>query len=217
LSDDENSIVKFRADQAFIKSIDDDQKQRGLKDRTEYLKSAILHFQRCKETESNQAMRMIVTKFDGHCLKCNEKVPAGSWALYGKGVGLYCLDCYVQKMGDKTLVAKYLKNRELDQVSNALRKEADALAEKIEAYRGIDRQEALTTQQEKISTMVQDYLTHNIVTPQEKEALENIIRETEQGKRLHRDIEDFIRKYMNTKRWRKKLQQTEQTEDSQAQ
>lgn len=174
-----------------------------------YMLKAIRHFSQCNEqpkqetrmVEDAQApMRMIVTQYPGHCLKCGHDIASGSWALYGKGVGLICLDCFVLKIGDKALIAKYLKTRELRQIIAALQVEADRLAEKVENYNVIEKQEAILEQQEKLTKLAMDFLTHKIGTPQEKEALEEILRQNEKGKQLINDIETFITQYVKLRK-----------------
>jgi ribosomal protein S17E len=191
------------------KALFEDRTQKGLSE-NEYMTRALEHFLKCEKPEESQTMKMIVTRYAGHCIKCSNEIPSGSWALYGKGVGLICLDCYIQRIGDKSLVAKYLKNRELTQITRALQNEADKLAEKVEVYQAGDKLAQLTEQQEKLNKLVEEYLTTKIGTEQEKEALEEIIRESEKTKQLIRDIEGFVKRYIETRKSQRKRKQEQE-------
>lgn len=171
---------------------------------------ALKHFQSCKETDTSNIMHTIITKFPGKCLKCGHEIPAHVPALYGKGVGLICTDCTITQIGDKALVHKYLKNRELDQIKSALIKECDELAQKIETYRVIDKLEALNNSQERTEKLISDFLTHKIGSDQENKALEDVIRINGERKRIIIDMDEFIKKYIQNKKWRKRvLQETD--------
>jgi hypothetical protein len=213
--EDKKAQLNFSISEDLKIAIENDYKQRGFDNATDFYRKALEHFLNCKEDEKSQAMRLLVTKYDGFCLKCRHEIPKGSWALYGKGVGLICLDCYIQRIGDKTLIAKYLKNRELTQITKALQDEADRLAEKVEAYRGIEKLDSLTTQEEKLHKIALEYLQTKLGTPQEKETFEEILRENEVIKHLIRDIEEFIAKYIQIRKRKKKLTETEREESAQ--
>jgi hypothetical protein len=173
---------------------------------------ALKHVSECTAKDSSQAMRLIVTKYDCKCLKCKRELKQGDWVLWGKGVGVVCLDCYIEKIGDKTVVAKYLKNRELDRVRKTLQEEADRLAQKVEAYQGIEKIESLSTQQEILNKLAMDYLNTKLGKPDEKEALENVIRANKESQKAIKETEDFIQKFIYNKKWRRQI--TQQTEEA---
>lgn len=186
-----------------------DSKQRGFTSENEYITQAIEHFIKCQKVELSQSMKLIVTKYKGHCLKCTSEIETGSWALHGRGVGLICMNCYVERIGDKALVAKFLKTREFNQIIKALQTEADRLAGQVEVYKSGEKLALLTEQQGKLNRLVLDYLSSKIGSPQEKEALEEILRENSITKNLIQDIEQFIDRVIKTKKWKKVLEKEE--------
>ena len=182
-------------------------------DESKLVTEALKHFSECKGTDQTQAMKLILTKYDGHCLKCKDeqgqptKIPQASWALYGKGVGLICMDCFVQRIGDKSEVAKYLKNRHLDRITKALTKEADRLAETIESYQPMEKITRLSEQQSKLNLLVEQYLRSKVGSPEEKQALDEVLKENETTKQLIRDSEMLLRDLLEMRRRKKKVQQ----------
>jgi len=194
-------------DKSLLETMEQDAKQRGFPDMSTYIRKAVKHFSVCKENEASQAMKQIITKFPGKCLKCGHDVPVNSWAMYGKGVGLVCLDCVVLKLGDKTLVTKYLKNRELERVWKSLKEECDGLAGQVEQLQILNKAEDLKNQQEETIKLIRSFLTTNMGTDQEREALDVFLRQLEDGKRIIRDLDIFIKNYVRNRKWRKQIRE----------
>jgi len=137
--------VTVRLNRKLRKACEQDGKQRELSSFNEYVVRALEHYLTCSKLELSAQMRLIVLKYDGKCLRCGNEVKAGNWALYGRGVGVVCMDCYIERIGDKALVAKYLKIREFKQVEKALKSECERLAQDLEDYRLIARMKELET------------------------------------------------------------------------
>jgi len=190
----------------------EDAKAKGFTSEASYVIEAIKKEIEGKKEKDIQSMRTILTAYDGTCIKCKEHIEKGSWALYGKGIGLVCLDCYIQKLGDKTLVAKYLKNRELERVKNVLSDEADRLASKVESYRSVEKLDALIQEQNKTVDLVKQYLTEKIGTPDEKKALEEILQQKGITEKIIWDMEKFVRDYLKNRKWIKKSQKQREQE-----
>jgi len=191
----------YRLPENLVKDILDDFSQRGFDSENTYAIEAFEHFLKCRKVELSQSMKLIVTKYKGHCLKCKDEIPVASWALYGRGIGLICLDCYVERIGDKTLVAKYLKNRELKKVSKALQVECDRLAnvidehkQKINIYKVGEKHQELEEYQNTTMQLLNDFLKNKIGTDKEAEAFEEIKRRNQQVEQYLRDIEALIQK-----------------------
>lgn len=203
----------LRIDDDLLKRLGEDAKQQGIQSDNEYIVKAVEHFLKCKKAELSQAMHLIVTKYDGVCLKCGQKIDTGSWALYGKDVGLVCLDDWIQKLGDKAVVAKYLKMRELKITIVALTKEADRLAEKVEAFKGVEKQEALFQRTDKMVELVTKYLSEpHLATSDEKELLSEIAKQKLLTEQALLDIQEYIKIVVERKKWIRKA--TEQTEEA---
>jgi hypothetical protein len=199
---------KLRIDDKLAEKLETDAKQKNISE-NEWLTQATQHYLECKKADESGNMKLIVLRYDGHCLKCGEKVEHGNWALYGRGVGIICMDCYVGKIGDRALIAKYLKMREYEKIKKALQNEVERLADKVEVFQAGEKLQALSEQWEKLTKLVQDYLTTGLGRPEEKELFEEIIREKVITEALIRDVEDFIKRYVQTRKWTKKTQKTE--------
>lgn len=203
---------QYVLDDDLAKRIEEDAKQQNFESETAYVVTAIEHFLKCKKAEVSQAMHLIVTQYDGSCLKCGHKVERGSFVWYGKGVGLVCLDCWIEKLGDKAVVAKYLKMRELKITIVALTKEADRLAEKVEAFKAVDKLEALYEKIDRIIELERKFLTEKIGTPEEKQVWDELVRMKLEGKEALRDVREFLRQFVERKKWiRRATEQTEAT------
>jgi hypothetical protein len=202
-----------KIDRALLQTMMLDKEERQIDSMAEYVRAALKHFPQCKEDETSQAMKPIITKYPGHCIKCKHEIEVNSWALFGQGVGLICMDCFVLKLGDKTILVKYLKNRELDRVAKALKEECDRLAGKVETLQVLNRLDDLTTQQRTITELVREFLTNKIGSPEEKKALEEFLRELDNGKRIIMDMDEFIKNYVRNRKWRKQILK-EETEEA---
>ena len=76
--------------------------------------------------------------YKAKCLKCGKELPVGSPALYAKGLGALCLDCFFTNIGDQAIIAKTVKVKELQRVKKALEKEVDRLVEDFERVKIVD-------------------------------------------------------------------------------
>jgi hypothetical protein len=202
------TVKSLRIEEDLVRRIGEDAKQQNIPSDNEYILNAIEHYLKCKRAESSQAMHLIVTKYDGVCLKCGNKIEKGSWALYGKDVGLICLDDWIQKLGDKAIVAKYLKMRDLKITINALTKEADRLAEKVEAFKAVEKLEALYQRQDKMTELATKYLMErNLSTPEEKELFDSMVREKLLAEQALTDVQEFIKQFVERKKWIRRAEQ----------
>lgn len=165
---------------------------------------AFEHYLSCKKLEQVGAMRLIVLKFKDQCInpKCKRPIDAGEWALWGRGTGVICIDCYVTRIGDKPLVAKYLKMREYKQIIKALSVEADRLAGTVEGYQLGDKLNQLVESSSGMHKAAMEYLREAIGTDKEKEALEELIRSTTKNFEIQKNIELFLERSLHVKKWK---------------
>lgn len=196
----------YRVPEKLIGKVQRDMKEQGIISENEYVLQAMQHFLECKKADVTQSMKLIVLKYDGKCLKCNNKVAAGNWAYYGRGVGIVCLDCSVLKgHGDKALVAKYLKSREFAHLIKSLRSEADRLADKVEIFTMGDKLASWKKKSLEVKELVFKYLTELQGTDRERQVLEEIARQSKREDELLRDIESFFERHIKIKKWKKKI------------
>lgn len=202
MSEDEGSESKsFRLSRKLLRLAEEDAKIKGKASLTDYLIEALEHFLKCKETEVSNVMKLIILKYDGTCLKCKRKVEAGSYALYGRGLGIICLDCHVERVGDRTTVAKYLRNRELDKVTSALKREADTLAEKVEVFRTIEKLENVADSSKKTEELIDKYLKSGLASREETELFLEIKEGRKKTERLNEEVRKFIERYLRSAKW----------------
>jgi hypothetical protein len=136
-------------------------------------------------------MHMIVLRYPGKCLKCGKPLAPGDWALYGQGIGAICIDCFIQRIGDKALLAKYLKLREYERIIGALKIEAERLAQNVEFGQIVEKIDLLCKTNNEIHSALMDYFK-NLATEAERESLEILLKRTDELENLIKAIQDFI-------------------------
>jgi hypothetical protein len=178
---------------------EDDRKQKNISSENDYYLQALEHFHKCKKLEESASMKPIILRYSGTCLKCKQPVDAGQWALYGRGVGVVCMDCYIERIGDKPLIAKFLKMRELDQTVKALRHEALKLADKVEVLQFASKLDAVFKKDEEMRNLVFSYLRQGAAAENERVNLEDIVRAQQELQALLNDLKSFFEKRIKTK------------------
>ena len=211
MSEDDGSTPKtFRLPDKLLKALEDDAKQRKVDNLSDEVLDALNHFLKCHSTEETQMMKLIILRYKATCLKCHREVGAGEYAIYGRGVGAICLDCHVERVGDKTTIAKYLRNRELDKVFHALKRECETLAERLEVFRTVEKFETIVQAQKNVNELIDKYLRSGLATPQEQNLLLEIKERKKSLEEMEEDVRKFIAKYMKDVRWLKKKKTPEQ-------
>jgi len=172
--------------------------QKGIDSENQYVIKALEHFLICKDGMSSSQMRLIVLQYPAKCMRCHQHIDAGNWALYGRGVGAICMDCYVERIGDKALVAKFLKMREYKQIVKALQKEAERLAVKVEVGKVAEYVEEMKEKTKIIYARLMSYFRAmgNINERQELEELMRVIKEQEKIMEL---VKNFFERKVKSK------------------
>lgn len=123
------------------------------------------------------AMRLILLKYPTRCLKCQHDLPAQTWAMYGKGVGAICVECFIEKLGDKAIVKKVMRLKELRWTIKALEKQVDLKSDEL---RKLDFLQVIITMRNgygEIHKLVMDYLKTGFEKPErEKKAMDELER-----------------------------------------
>src|SRR4030042_641296 len=122
----------MRISEQLAQAIENDTKHKGFASENEWLIKASQHLRDCTKSDEQAAMKLIILRYATSCIKCHKPIPEGQWALYGRGIGAVCMDCYIERVGDKATVAKFLKMRELSHTVKALKSEAERLADNTE-------------------------------------------------------------------------------------
>jgi len=183
-------------------ALTDDVKQKGLPSENEYMIQALRHFLKCTKTDESASMKLIVLRYATTCLKCHHSIEAGKWALYGKGIGAICIDCYVERIGDKATVAKFLKNREYDQTIKAMKREAERLADKVEVLVFAGKLDEYLKKFEELRILGLQYMKQPFVKEEEQQkATENLLRVEEELKPLLTELTNFWEKRIKPKKW----------------
>lgn len=191
----------FRMTKELKDAIEKDAKQGSFPSMNEWLTEAAKHFLECKKAYQTSSMRLIVLKYSGYCLnpKCKRKVDVGEWAYYGRGVGIICLDCFIERLGDKTVIAKYMKMRELKHSIKVFQAELDNLADKLDIYATADKLDQLHKEAVELKKFCMRYLKEAIGRPEEQKALEDVIRATNDMVAILRAMEEFFEKRLKRK------------------
>ena len=166
--------------------------QNSGKSKADLINEAIDHWFKCDKGESVATMKLIVLRYPATCKKCVKQLDAGTWALWGKGFGAICLDCYIRRMGDKTLITKELKVRHLKHMKKTLQNEIDGLFEKysqFSAYQEIEKTMHLITDTKNI---VMKYLKEGVASDEEKSILEEVLKFINDGRVRLEDIGDWL-------------------------
>lgn len=191
----------FRMTKELKDAIEKDAKQGSFPSMNEWLTEAAKHFLECKKAYQASSMRLIVLKYSGYCLnpKCKRKVEVGEWAYYGRGVGIICLDCFIERLGDKAVIAKYMKMRELRHMIKVFQAELGRLADKLDIYATADKLDELHKQATELKNLCFRYLKECVGRPEEQKALEEVIRATQKELEMLHNMEEFFAKRLKRK------------------
>lgn len=199
----------FRLGDRLADQIEKDREDKNLS-LNDYGIKALQHFISCsKGSGDQQGLRLILAKYPDTCAKaqCNNKIEVGDHCLWGRGMGVICMDCYVTRIGDKALVAKYLKMREYKQTIKALHKEADRLAEKVEDHQFYIVLDDMHKAAKESTAAVMKYLTSGLASKKEKEVLDKVILSNDMTLEVLEHIKRLIEKLKlrKTKKKKKKV------------
>lgn len=157
-----------------------------------------------KDAKDVQRMKEIITKYDGRCIKCGENIPAQSSALWGKGIGLLCMDCYIKRIGDKAVVRKVMKLKELNWQIQAFKKILDELAEKYRLFNLYELIDRLSKGDEELNKKNWEFLREKIGTEDERKTIETIVHKVQQQRKIMDEIYQFMQIPFKKKKKRKK-------------
>lgn len=132
----------------------------------EYLERGFKYDDSKKATDEAPAMHLILLKYRARCLKCGKDLKPQTWAMYGKGVGAVCTDCFIEKLGDKGIVLKVMKLKELKWTIKALEKK---LLEKTDELRKLDFLTVIQSMNEgyiEIHRLVMEYMKTGFEKPE---------------------------------------------------
>jgi len=193
-----SSSKTFRLNKKLLDAIDRDMAQHDLKDLTAYVSKALEHFLICKDGMKFSDMRLIVLRYPAECKRCQKHIDAGDWALYGRGFGAICMDCYVERIGDRALVAKFLKMREYKRIVKALKAEAERLAIKVETGQVVEHIEKINERTAVIHSKLMEFF-RALGNIDEKEKLDDLHRLVEEQKKTLETVKNFIERKVKVK------------------
>lgn len=121
--------TKVRGPEEFFKRIEAEAKNQG-KSKNQMMLD-LMEKGLMQQQDETPAMRLILLKYPARCLKCDCELPPQTWAMYGKGVGAVCLDCFIEKLGDKAIVKKVMRLKELKWTIKALEKELELKSDEL--------------------------------------------------------------------------------------
>jgi len=128
-----------------------------------------------KEQDQVPAMRLILLKYPARCLKCDCELPPQTWAMYGKNVGAICLDCFIEKLGDKAIVKKVMRLKELKWTIKALERQVDLKSDELRKLNFLEIIDNMWKGYGEIHKLVMEYLKTDFdKSDKEKEALDEL-------------------------------------------
>jgi len=169
---------EVRLDEDFFKKIEAETKKEGKSINQTMLDLMEKGFKYADKTEDQvPAMRLILLKYPARCLKCGKDLPPQTWAMYGKGVGAVCVNCFIEKLGDKAIVMKVMRLKELKWTMKALERQVELKSDEL---RKLDFLEVIVKMRNgygEIHKLVLEYLKTGFdKSDKEKEALDELER-----------------------------------------
>ena len=184
----------FRCSDKLREKIEKDTLEQGLESVNDWLNEASEHYLTCKKAEIAQNLKLIPLKYAGRCLKCGKVLDAGTWAMWGRGVGVICTDCFIQKFGDKATVKLVMREKEIRWKIKALNKELDGKAEQYRTFNFYEIINTVHQQSTEIHKLIVQYLKTNFDKPeQEKQTLDNLEKLSKKQWALVQDADRFMR------------------------
>ena len=164
------------------------------KSMSDLINEAIDHWFRCDIGEPVATMKLILLRYPADCKKCEKHLEAGTWALWGRGFGAICLDCYIKRIGDKTLITKELKVRQLKHMQKVLEEEIEGMFAKYSDYSAFQEIDKTGQLIQELHDIIMDYLKQNIGSPEEIKVLEEVLKFINDAKTRLADIADWLMK-----------------------
>lgn len=165
---------EVRFDDEFFKKIEAEAKHTG-KSINEAIRELIDKGFKFEKEDQVKEMRLILLRYPARCLKCGKDLPKNTWAMWGKGVGAICTDCLIEKLGDKAIVKKIMKLKELQWAIKAFEK---TLHEKTEQLRQFNFYEVIDQMHKgygEIHKLIMEYLKTGFEKPdEEKKAMDEL-------------------------------------------
>lgn len=190
----------YRIPDNLIKQIQRDMERRNITSENEWAIQAFQHVLTCKKLEPNAEMKLIVLRYPAKCIKCGSNIDAGSWGLWGRGVGAVCMDCYIERIGDKALVAKWLKMRQYQRLIKALKNEAERLGTEVEMYKLGEKVKKIDGLVSELHKKVMEYLRAQVGTADENKALEEITVLCGKAFEVLRDVQNWLEQDLEKKK-----------------
>lgn len=126
------------------------------------------HYFTCEKESQVQAMRLILLKYHTKCLKCGSDLPPQTWAMYGKGVGAICTECFIERLGDKGIVQKFMKMKELNWTMKALQKQCEEKADLLREFSFFETLQALHDKVSQYHKLIMEYLKTGFEKPKKE-------------------------------------------------
>jgi len=134
-------------------------------------------FKYSDKAEDFPEMRLILLKYHAKCLKCGCDLPPQTWAMYGKGVGAVCIDCFIEKLGDKAMVKKIMRLKELKWSIKALERQVELKSNELRKLEFLEIINDMWKGYGEIHKLVLEYLKTGFNKPdKETKALDELER-----------------------------------------
>lgn len=88
--------------------------------------------------------------------------------MYGKGVGAVCVDCFIEKLGDKAIVKKVMRLKELKWTIKALEKQLDQKTDELKKLNFLEIIVDMRTGYGEIRKLIMEYMKTGFEKPEEE-------------------------------------------------
>jgi len=157
---------EIRLDEDFFKKIEAEAKKQGKSVNQMMLDLFAKGLTYDDDVTGIPEMRLIILRYPAKCLKCGCELPPNTWAMYGKGVGAVCLDCFIEKLGDKAIVKKIMKLKELKFMLKALQKQVDQKSDELRKLNFLEIIEGMWKGDGELHKLVVDFMKAGFDKPE---------------------------------------------------
>ena len=194
----------FRISEKICKDFEDEAKRKD-KSLSELANDAFEHYLTCKATEKASRLLLIPLRYESKCLHCKKLLEVGSWAYWGRGTGVICLDCFATRYGNKAIANLTVKEKELRHAIKALTQEIDEKAGQLRNFNFYEIIERLYQENQETIKLANQFLKEDFDKPDKADAtLEQLIAKMIEIKTVLDEATEFMRVPLKPKKKRKK-------------
>lgn len=204
-------IFNLRLKDDLIDRIKQEAQNRGLTQKDLMIK-ALEHFFTCRKAQIEPSMREIINAYENtYCSKCSQKIPIGQNCLWGKdekGKTIYiCLGCQIEGIGDKALIKKHQKLKQIERLIKAYKNQLDNLAIQFEESDHLQKSNEVFDMLIYAHKLIMKFFSDMAIlnNQKEEELLTQIINYLRQYLSYIKDFQTFYAKKVSSKALKRRV------------